>query len=150
MYTATRQYCPMNGRIQTNLPRPSASASADVPRAVATLLATTQQLQEMLRLWSLQRLTEQDVSDVYVRLGTEFNATVAAFQQYGIDLSDLYSTPQDLRAVLEACLSEDASPQALAMYLPRVRQIIFNLLQGLKNKQPAYWRAVGGNTILVP
>ncbi|KAI0045811.1 hypothetical protein FA95DRAFT_1494993 [Auriscalpium vulgare] len=123
---------------------------ADVPRAVATLLSTTQQLQELLRLWSVGRVSEQHVSDIYVRLGGEFNATVAAFQFYGIDLSDLYSTPQDLRAVLEACLSEDPSPQVLAAYTPRVREIIYNLLQGLKKKQPAYWQAVGGNTILVP
>ena len=59
---------------------------SDVPRAVASLLDTTKQLQEMLRLWSMSRATEQHVSDLYVRLGTEFNTTVVAFQQFGIDL----------------------------------------------------------------
>jgi hypothetical protein len=57
-----------------------------VPRTVATLLETTKQLQEMLRLWSTSRVSEQHVSDIYVRLGNEFNSTVVAFQNFGIDM----------------------------------------------------------------
>ncbi|KAH9990600.1 hypothetical protein BJV77DRAFT_604835 [Russula vinacea] len=143
MSTATRQYMPPNGRLQTtNLPRQS-----DVPRAVASLLEITKQLQELLRLWSMSCATEQHVSDVYVRLGTEFNSTVIAFQNFGIDLSDIYQIPQDLRTVLEACLSEDPSAHVLNKYLPRVRQIIATLLRGLQSKQAAYWHAVGDTSI---
>ena len=141
---------------------------SDVPRAVASLLDTTKQLQEMLRLWSMSRATEQHVSDVYVRLGTEFNTTVVAFQNFGIDLrcvhtsfappplladvvwllsSEIYQIPQDLRAVLEACLSEDPSAHALNKYLPRVRQIIATLLRGLQSKQVAYSHAIGDGSI---
>ncbi|KAI9464484.1 hypothetical protein BJY52DRAFT_1249386 [Lactarius psammicola] len=139
MSTVTRQYMPPNGRLQTtNLPYQS-----DVPRAVASLLETTKQLQETLRLWSVLQVSEQHVSDVYVRLGTEFNSTVAAFQHFGIDMSEIYQIPQDLRTVLEACLSEEASAQSLNKYLPRVRQIIAALLRGLQSKQAAYWNAVG-------
>jgi hypothetical protein len=50
------------------------------------LLEVTKQLQETLRQWSMSRASEQHVSEVYVRLGTEFNATVAAFQNFGIDM----------------------------------------------------------------
>ncbi|KAI0272393.1 hypothetical protein BC834DRAFT_840705 [Gloeopeniophorella convolvens] len=139
MSTATRQYMPPNGRLQTTNLR----YQSDVPRAVATLLETTKQLQEMLRLWAMSQATEQHVSDLYVRLGSEFNSTVVAFQNFGIDMSDIYSIPQDLRAVLEACLSEDASARALNTYLPRVRQIIATLLRGLQSKQAAYWKAIG-------
>jgi len=57
----------------------------------------------------------------------------------------MYQIPQDLRTVLEACLSEDSSPHALSKYLPRVRQIIATLLRGLQSKQAAYWHAVGGS-----
>jgi hypothetical protein len=57
-----------------------------VPRAVAALLETTKQLQETLRLWGMSRVSEQHVSNLYVRLGTEFNSTVAAFQNFGIDM----------------------------------------------------------------
>jgi len=111
------------------------------------------------------QVSEQHVSDVYVRLGTEFNSTVAAFQHFGIDMrrvqclfslphhlfllmlrglySEIFQIPQDLRTVLEACLSEEASVQNLNKYLPRVRQIIAALLRGLQSKQAAYWNAVG-------
>ncbi|TFY80582.1 hypothetical protein EWM64_g3430 [Hericium alpestre] len=146
----------VNGKMQSNVQVPinssvvgfvtdtRAKQPADVPRAVATLLDVTKQLQEMLRLWSTHQVDEGQVSDVYVRIGTEFNATVTAFQHYNIDLSDLYSIPQELRTVLENCLSEEPSPQVFEMYMPQVRQIMYNLLQGLRGKQSAYWRAVGG------
>lgn len=89
-------------------------------------------------------MSEQNVSDIYVRLGNEFNSTVVAFQNFGIDMSDIYQIPQDLRTVLEACLSEDPSAHSLNKYLPRVRQIIATLLRGLQSKQAAYWHAVEG------
>ncbi len=44
--------------------------------------------------------------------------------------SELLSVPDDLRNVLEQCLAEDATPEHLELYLPTVRQIITNLLQG--------------------
>lgn len=137
----------MPDRIQTSFPQ---QRGPDVPRAVATLLETTKQLQEMLSLWSVRRVNEQQVSDVYVRVGTTFNETVTAFASIAIDLSDLYTIPQELRTVLESCLGQEPSPQALASHMPQVRRIIYNLLQGLRNKQPQYWRAVGGNQVLVP
>jgi hypothetical protein len=127
------------------------------------LVEVTKQLQETLRLWSISHASEQHVSEVYVRLGAEFNATVAAFQNFGIDMrcismfgprlrsllmrhdlcSEIYRIPQDLRAVLEACLSEVPSAHTLNKYLPRVRQIIATLLRGLQSKQGAYLQAVG-------
>ena len=48
------------------------------------------------------------------------------------------SVPDDLRDVLERCLSEDATPENLEIYLPKVRAIITNLLQGLRTKQSLY------------
>lgn len=54
--------------------------------------------------------------------------------------SDLASVPDDLRVCLERCLSEDASPAVLEQHLPRVREIIIHLLQGLKLKQAEYKR----------
>lgn len=50
--------------------------------------------------------------------------------------------PDELRAVLEQCLAEDANPENLEVYLPTVRQIITNLLQGLRGKQSIYRRIV--------
>jgi hypothetical protein len=126
-----------------------------VESAVTRLLVSIKGLLEALTLWSNLEKTEAEVSDVYVRLGNDFNAAVSAFGVYDIDMrrvisvtaawsysydlcSELMVVPDDLRAVLEECLSEDASPKNLDKYLPTVRQIITGLLQGLRNKQSIY------------
>lgn len=75
------------------------------------------------------------MSDVYVRLGYEFNLACRAFNAIGVDTSDLGPVPDLLRTILEDTLSQDASPQSLDRYLPRIRDIIINLLHGLKKKQ---------------
>ncbi|KAI0929563.1 hypothetical protein AcV7_005058 [Taiwanofungus camphoratus] len=116
--------------------------SPAVESAVTRLLVSIKQLLESLTLWSKQEMTETQVSDVYVRLGNDFNAAVAAFASFNIDMTELMSVPDDLRAVLESCLSEDASLDALEQYLPEVRKIITNLLQGLRGKQSIYRRIV--------
>lgn len=46
--------------------------------------------------------------------------------------------PEQLRRVLETALAEDATPENLEVYLPDVRAIIKNLLQGLRVKQHDY------------
>jgi hypothetical protein len=50
------------------------------------------------------------------------------------------TVPNDLRNVLEQCLAEDATSENLEVYLPTVREIITNLLQGLRGKQSIYRR----------
>ncbi|WFC96841.1 Bud site selection protein 6 [Malassezia brasiliensis] len=106
--------------------------------SVTRLLVATKMLLESLTSWSLGTQTESQVSEIYVRLGNDFNAALAAFAGYGIDMSDMYSVPADLRVCLETCLSEHASPATLEQYLPRIREIIIRLLQGLKVKQASY------------
>lgn len=49
--------------------------------------------------------------------------------------SDLEDTPNDLRNILERALGEEASVVSLDKFLPRIREIIINLLQGVKRKQ---------------
>lgn len=51
------------------------------------LLVSIKQLLESLTLWSKQEMTETQVSDVYVRLGNDFNAAVAAFASFNIDMT---------------------------------------------------------------
>ena len=75
------------------------------------------------------------MSDVYVRLGYEFNIACRAFTAIGVDTSDLGPVPDLLRAILEDTLSQEASPASLDRFLPRIRDIIINLLHGLKKKQ---------------
>jgi hypothetical protein len=58
----------------------------DVPGAVRSLLISAKQLQELLQKWSIGEATEGQVSDAYVKIGTDFNATVQAFAWHKIDL----------------------------------------------------------------
>jgi len=141
MYSQAPQ--PVNSTQMNGWRRQSPRSAGDVPTAVKNLLVATKRLQEALRLWSIQQATETDVSNIYVTVGTEFNEVVGAFAQHKIDLSEIHSVPRDLRGVLEQCLGEDPSPQALAMYMPQVRQILYTLLQGLRSRQEA-WRVVAG------
>lgn len=64
-------------------------------------------------------------------------------------LSDIHSFPKELRAVLEQCLAEDASPQVLEAYMPGVRQVMYRLLKALQMRQDA-WKAVGGRMPMLP
>jgi len=50
--------------------------------------------------------------------------------------------PEELRPVLEATLSQDASLASLERYLPQVRDIVMNLVHVLKKKQAEYERQV--------
>ncbi|KAF8758005.1 Actin interacting protein 3 [Rhizoctonia solani] len=117
------------------------SSSMPVPAvqtAVTRLLVATKQLLESLTNWSKGTMSENDVSDVYVQMGNDFNSAVAAFQAAGIDMTDLMSVPDDLRNILESALAEEATPENLDIYLPGVRAIIKNLLHGLRAKQHDY------------
>ncbi|KDR80532.1 hypothetical protein GALMADRAFT_240835 [Galerina marginata CBS 339.88] len=116
--------------------------SPAVETAVTRLLVSIKQLLEALTLWSQLRMDEEGVSNVYVRLGNDFNLAVAAFAQFNIEMNELLTVPDDLRQVLEQCLAEEATPENLELYLPSVRQIITNLLQGLRGKQSIYRRIV--------
>ncbi|CRG85189.1 Bud site selection protein 6 [Talaromyces islandicus] len=134
---------------QTSGPRSSSASSrsqaskgsvadkqlSQIEKSVTHLLVATKQLLETLTQWSRQQATENEVSDVYVRLGYEFNLACRAFNAIGVDTSDLGPVPDLLRTILEDTLSQDASPQSLDRYLPRIRDIIINLLHGLKKKQ---------------
>ncbi|KDQ06845.1 hypothetical protein BOTBODRAFT_39278 [Botryobasidium botryosum FD-172 SS1] len=111
-----------------------------VETSVTRLLVAIKTLLEVLNLWSTGQKTEDEVSDVYVELGNNFNTAVGAFQACSIDMTELLSVPDDLRAILEQALAEDASPANLELYLPSVRQIITNLLQGIRAKQSVYRR----------
>lgn len=108
---------------------------SQIEKSVTHLLVATKQLLETLTQWSRKQASENEVSDVYVRLGYEFNLACRAFGAIGVDTADLGPVPDLLRTILEDTLSQDASPQSLDRYLPRIRDIIINLLHGLKKKQ---------------
>lgn len=121
-------------------PNPGAGSSTNVPlsqieKSVTHLLVATKQLLETLTQWSRGQASDTQVSDVYVRLGYEFNMACRAFTAINVDTSDLGNVPELLRDILESTLSQEASIESLEKYLPRIRDIIINLLHGLKRKQ---------------
>ena len=119
------------------MPRKATQAN-HMESSVTRLLVATKLLLESLTQWAQRKESETNVSRVYVRLGNDFNASITAFMGAGIDMTDLYSVPADLRVCLESCLSEEASTTTLERHLPRIRDIIVRLLQGLKTKQAYY------------
>lgn len=108
---------------------------SQIEKSVTHLLVATKQLLETLTQWSRHTATEGEVSDVYVRLGYEFNIACRAFNSIGVETNDLGPVPELLRAILEETLSQEASPASLDRFLPRIRDIIISLLHGLKRKQ---------------
>ena len=116
-----------------------------IEKSVTHLLVATKQLLETLTMWSRGSAAESEVSDVYVRLGYEFNIACRAFNAIGVDTSDLGPVPDLLRTILEDTLSQEASQASLDRYLPRIRDIIINLLHGLKKKQQRLRQKNGGN-----
>ncbi|CAI6338274.1 unnamed protein product [Periconia digitata] len=108
---------------------------SQIEKSVTHLLVATKQLLETLTLWSRGTATESEVSDVYVRLGYEFNIASRAFNAIGVDTQDLGNVPELLRGILEETLSQEATQASLDNFLPRIRDIIINLLHGLKKKQ---------------
>jgi hypothetical protein len=62
-----------------------------VESAVTRLLVSIKQLLEALTLWSQLRMDEEGVSNVYVRLGNDFNSAVSAFAVYNIDMQYAYT-----------------------------------------------------------
>ncbi|CAG8983426.1 hypothetical protein HYALB_00000595 [Hymenoscyphus albidus] len=108
---------------------------SQIEKSVTHLLVATKQLLETLTQWSRHQATDAQVSDVYVRLGYEFNIACRAFTAINVDTSDLGNVPELLRNILESTLSQEASVESLEKYLPRIRDIIINLLHGLKRKQ---------------
>ncbi|OAQ97667.1 hypothetical protein LLEC1_06253 [Akanthomyces lecanii] len=127
--SSTRRSTRENGSSGSSVPL------SQIEKSVTHLLVATKQLLETLTQWSRGHATDTQVSDVYVRLGYEFNMACRAFTAINVDTSDLGNVPDLLRSILEATLSQEASAESLERYLPRIRDIIINLLHGLKRKQ---------------
>lgn len=58
-----------------------------IESTVTRLLVATKQLLESLTQWARGDATEQDVSDVYVNLGNEFNVACRAFLSAGVEVA---------------------------------------------------------------
>ncbi|GAA5849175.1 hypothetical protein JCM9279_005812 [Rhodotorula babjevae] len=119
-----------------------ASTTSNLESTITRLLVATKQLLEGLAKWSRREVDEEEISQIYVKLGNDFNVAVAAFAREGITMNELMAVPSDLRVCLESCLSNPPSQATLELHLPDVRQIIIGLLHGLRDKQRQYREGV--------
>lgn len=83
--TASSSYTASTGRGSV-VGSGSSSAAAHMESTVTKLLVATKQLLEGLTDWSQNKISEEQVSDIYVRLGNCFNACVSAFSKEGISM----------------------------------------------------------------
>lgn len=58
-----------------------------IESAVTRLLVATKMLLESLTHWSQGKETETNVSQIYVRLGNDFNAALSSFLSVHIDMA---------------------------------------------------------------
>ncbi|GAA5966720.1 hypothetical protein JCM8115_002788 [Rhodotorula mucilaginosa] len=117
-------------------------STSHLESTITRLLVATKQLLEGLARWSRREVDENTISEIYVKLGNDFNVACAAFAREGITMNELLSVPADLRVCLETCLSDQPSQATLERHLPQVRQIIIGLLHGLREKQRLYREGV--------
>ncbi|GJJ71058.1 hypothetical protein EMPS_03408 [Entomortierella parvispora] len=134
------EYADPNAHHSSSAPTPrrrkaEQSATNPIEATVTKLLVATKQLLESLTLWSQRKMNEDKVSDIFVQLATQFNLACQSFHDVGIETRELAHIPDDLRGCLETALGEEPSPTSLDQYLPKVKEIIINLLQGLRQKQ---------------
>ncbi|KAI9233109.1 hypothetical protein MVEG_10031 [Podila verticillata NRRL 6337] len=122
----------------TSRRRKTDQGTSPIEQTVTKLLVATKQLLEGLTLWSMRKMSEEQVSDIFVQLATQFNLASQSFHEVGIDTSELAHIPDDLRNCLETALGEEPSPSSLDQYLPKIKEVIINLLQGLRLKQNLY------------
>lgn len=67
---------------------PSSAASASqIESSVTKLLLATKMLLEALTRWSQQKESDAHVSQIYVRLGHDFNAALALFLSAGVPVT---------------------------------------------------------------
>lgn len=58
-----------------------------IESTVTRLLVATKQLLESLTQWARREASEQDVSDIYVTLGNEFNIACRAFLSSNVEVA---------------------------------------------------------------
>ncbi|CAG8457924.1 2949_t:CDS:2 [Ambispora leptoticha] len=128
----------------------NSSPMSSIEKSVTTLLVATKSLLESLTGWSQGTMPKQKVYDVFLQLTSDFKKACHSFSKQGINVSDLQPIPNNLRACLEAALNEDPSATSLELHLPKIRDVIVNLLQGLKAKQAIYREMYSGSETATP
>ncbi|KAG7877463.1 hypothetical protein KL938_004219 [Ogataea parapolymorpha] len=109
--------------------------STSISSATAQLLTSTKALLQSLTSWANKTASVGEVSAKFVQVGDDFKALRRAYVAGGVDTSDIKDIPNLLRKVLEESLILEPSQSTLDMFLPKVGQIVAELMKTLKEKQ---------------
>ncbi|KAG7903403.1 hypothetical protein KL935_000935 [Ogataea polymorpha] len=113
----------------------NAKTSTSISSATAQLLTSTKALLQSLTSWANKTASVGEVSAKFVQVGDDFKALRRAYVAGGVDTSDIKDIPNLLRKVLEESLILEPSQSTLDMFLPKVGQIVAELMKTLKEKQ---------------
>ncbi|KAI8336299.1 actin interacting protein 3-domain-containing protein [Chlamydoabsidia padenii] len=105
----------------------------EIDHSVTGLLKCTKDLLEALTNWSIQSEHKERIYEQFNSLQSHFEKVCHAFLAANLSMDDLHHIPFDLKNCLDAALTQ--APSDLQCHLPSIRDIILQLLQGLKRKQ---------------
>ncbi|KAG7701167.1 hypothetical protein KL933_003190 [Ogataea haglerorum] len=118
---------------------PARAANLQTPMSIssatAQLLTSTKALLQSLTAWANKTASVGEVSAKFVQVGDDFKALRRAYVAGGVDTSDVKDIPNLLRKVLEESLILEPSQSTLDMFLPKVGEIVAELMKILKEKQ---------------
>ncbi|KAG8920478.1 Bud site selection protein 6 [Tulasnella sp. 419] len=109
-----------------------------VESQVTALLVSIKRLLDSLTEWGNGSATSQEVSQKVSQLQNRFSTCINAFTASEITVQDLLGIPEQLEAVMGQLLAFDPSQTQLDAFMPQIRAIIIELLQGLRGKQSLY------------
>lgn len=108
----------------------------------AELLQSTKSLLEILTAWASHSASVEDVSAKFVQLGDDFNSTKKLYISAGVDVTDIKDAPFLLRGILENSLVLEPSPETLEQFLPKIGEIVNEMMKALKTKQAECQRLI--------
>lgn len=108
----------------------------------AELLQSTKSLLEILTAWASHSASVEDVSAKFVQLGDDFNSTKKLYISAGVDVTDIKDAPFLLRGILENSLVLEPSPETLEQFLPKIGEIVNEMMKTLKTKQAECQRLI--------
>ncbi|OWB71414.1 hypothetical protein B5S31_g1101 [[Candida] boidinii] len=120
----------------------SSNSSQRSPTRRRILLQSTKSLLEILTAWASHSASVEDVSAKFVQLGDDFNSTKKLYISAGVDVTDIKDAPFLLRGILENSLVLEPSPETLEQFLPKIGEIVNEMMKTLKTKQAECQRLI--------
>ncbi|POS82744.1 hypothetical protein EPUL_005944, partial [Erysiphe pulchra] len=106
-----------------------------IEKSIKNISDVINQLLEMLKQWSKQQASNEQVSDVYICFENEFDHACEVFAAFNFNNSDLEHHADLLHIALKATLSQNATEEGFENTLRQLQNLTNVILLGLKCKQ---------------